>query len=255
MADSLDVDRLERAVKSVYEDVAQTPDEEYHFEMGRGLAETLGYPPGQLDRIPEAALASFAGVGYHFDDAALEEGDSVLDLGSGSGTDVFVAALQVGESGSVTGLDMTHEQLTKARRLRDEAGFENVTFEHGYIEEIPFDDGAFDAVISNGVINLSPEKQQVFEEAHRVLQDGGRLAVSDIISEELMPESIKNDEDLWASCIGGAEQIDRYTTLIEETGFDVLDVSENAEYAFISEQAANACQKYGVKSASVNAVA
>jgi SAM-dependent methyltransferase len=253
MAQSLDVERLERAVKSVYRDVAETPDEDYHFEMGRALAERLGYAPDDLDRIPSEAMESFAGVGYHFDFADLEAGDDVLDLGSGSGTDVFVAALHVGETGSVTGLDMTHEQLEKARALRDEAGLDTVSFEQGYIEEIPFDDGTFDAVVSNGVINLSPDKPQVFEEANRVLADGGRLAISDIISEELMPESIKSDEDLWAACIGGAEQVDRYTSLVEQAGFELGAVRENPEYEFISDQAANACQKYGVKSISLSA--
>ena len=253
MANSLDVERLERAVKSVYRDVAETPNEEYHFEMGRELAERLGYPVSDLDRIPAQALDSFAGVGYHFDFADLREGDDVLDLGSGSGTDVFVAALRVGESGSVTGLDMTDQQLTKARRIRDEAGMDNVSFERGYVEDAPFDDGAFDAVISNGVVNLSPDKRNVFEEANRVLAAGGRLALSDIISEKVMPESIKNNEDLWAACIGGAEQVDRYTALIEESGFEVAAVRDNTQYEFVSEQAANACQKYGVKSISLGA--
>lgn len=251
MASSLDVDRLERAVKSVYRDVAEAPNEEYHFEMGRDLAERLGYAPEDLDRIPAAALDSFAGVGYHFDLAAIEPGDTVLDLGSGSGTDVFVAALHAGEVGSVTGLDMTDQQLEKARQLRDDEGFETVTFEQGYIEELPFEDGQFDVVISNGVINLSPDKPRVFEEARRVLAAGGRLAISDIISEEQMPQSIKTDEDLWAACIGGAEQVDRYTGLIEDAGLAVEEVRDNTEYAFISERAANACQKYGVKSVSV----
>jgi ubiquinone/menaquinone biosynthesis C-methylase UbiE len=253
MANSLDVDKLEDAVKSVYRDVAEEPDEGYHFEMGRGLAERLGYPPEQLDRIPVEAIESFAGVGYCFDLADIQEGDDVLDLGSGSGTDAFVAALHAGDAGSVTGVDMTDEQLEKARTLRDDAGLENVSFEHGYIEDVPFDDGAFDVVVSNGVINLSPDKAQVFEEAHRVLAPGGRLAVSDIISEEVMPESIKTDEDLWAACIGGAEQIDRYTTSIEAAGFSVTDLRENTGYEFVSERAANACQKYGVKSITLGA--
>ncbi|WP_129114761.1 methyltransferase domain-containing protein [Halegenticoccus tardaugens] len=253
MANSLDVEKLERAVKNVYRDVAEAPTEEYHFEMGRPLAERLGYPAGDLDRIPAEALESFAGVGYHFDLADLEEGDDVLDLGSGSGTDAFVAALHVGESGSVTGVDMTDEQLEKARGLRDEARMDTVSFEAGYIEELPFEDGTFDVVISNGVINLSPEKTRVFEEANRVLTSGGRIAVSDIISERQMPESIKTDADLWAACIGGAEQIERYTTLIEAAGFEVTDVRDNATYEFISDQAANACQKYGVKSISLGA--
>lgn len=259
MTHALDVERLERAVKSVYRDVAEAPNEDYHFEMGRGLAERLGYPPSDLDRIPAQALESFAGVGYHFDFAALEARDDVLDLGSGSGTDVFVSALHVGSdgsdasSGSVTGLDMTDHQLAKARRLRDETGAEPVSFEKGYIEDAPFEDASFDVVVSNGVINLSPDKQRVFEEAYRVLRPGGRLAISDIISEKLMPESIKNNEDLWAACIGGAEQADRYTALIENAGFEVEELRENTDYQFISDQAANACQKYGVKSISLGA--
>ncbi|MFC6837834.1 methyltransferase domain-containing protein [Halomarina ordinaria] len=253
MPESLDIDRLERAVKSVYRDVAEEPAEEYHFEMGRPLAERLGYPDRDLDTIPEEALESFAGVGYHFDFAGLDEGDDVLDLGSGSGTDVFVAAVHVGESGSVTGVDMTDEQLVKARHLRDEGEMDNVSFERGYIEDLPFEDGTFDVVLSNGVINLSPDKQQVFTEANRVLTAGGRIAISDIISEEPMPESIKNNEDLWAACIGGAEQVDRYTRLIEAAGFEVRDVRDNQQYEFVSAQAANACQQYGVKSISLGA--
>jgi SAM-dependent methyltransferase len=251
MPDTLDVDKLEQEVKHVYQTVAATPDEEFHFEMGRDLAERLGYPAADLDRIPDEAIESFAGVGYHFDLAALAAGDDVLDLGSGSGTDAFVAALHVGDDGSVTGLDMTHEQLEKGRELRDDAEMDAVSFEHGYVEDLPFEDDSFDVVVSNGVINLSPEKDRVFAEANRVLRPGGRLAVSDIISEERMPESIKSDADLWAACIGGAMQIDLYTDAVDAAGFDVVDLRENPEYEFISEQAANACQKYGVKSISL----
>lgn len=253
MTNALDVEKLEREVKNVYRDVAQTPEEDYHFEMGRALAERLGYPADDLDRIPAAALESFAGVGYHFDLAGIEASDRVLDLGSGSGTDVFVAALHTGDAGSVTGIDMTDEQLAKARQLRDEAGVETVTFEKGYIEELPFEDESFDVVVSNGVINLSSEKNRVFEEALRVLAPGGRLALSDIISETRMPDSIKSNADLWAACIGGAEQVNDYTDLIEDAGFEVAEVRENPQYEFISDQAANACSKYGVKSASVSA--
>lgn len=254
MAELLDVEKLEREVKAVYRDVAQTPDGEFHFEMGRPLAERLGYPPEDLDQVPPEAIASFAGVGYHFDFADVQEGDAVLDLGSGSGMDAFVAALYVGESGSVTGLDMTDEQLENARQLRDTAGMNNVRFEKGYIEELPFEDEMFDVVISNGVINLSAEKERVFEEARRVLTPEGRLAISDIISESQMPESIKTDADLWAACIGGADQIDDYTSTIETSGFEVTSVRENDRYAFISEQAHGACQKYGVKSVSLVAI-
>ncbi|WP_336344355.1 methyltransferase domain-containing protein [Halalkalicoccus ordinarius] len=253
MAETLDIDKLEREVKAVYRDVARTPNEEFHFEMGRPLAEQLGYSPADLDRIPDEAIDSFAGVGYHFDLANCQDGDDVLDLGSGSGMDVFVAALHVGNTGSVTGLDMTNEQLEKARGLRDEAGLENVSFERGHIEDLPFEDETFDIVVSNGVINLSPKKERVFEEASRVLKPGGRVALSDIISETEMPDSIKTNADLWAACIGGAEQINEYTSMIETAGFDVVEVRENPQYEFTSNQAQNACQKYGVKSISLGA--
>jgi ubiquinone/menaquinone biosynthesis C-methylase UbiE len=203
--------------------------------------------------VPDPAIESFAGVGYHFDLARLEAGETVMDLGSGSGMDLFVAGLHVTEIGTVTGVDMTDAQVEKARELASDNGFHNVRVRHGYIEDLPFEDASFDAVVSNGVINLSAEKQQVFEEAHRVLKPGGRLAVSDIISEQQMPESIKSDADLWAACIGGAAQIDSYTDLIQMAGFEVGEVRENPGYEFISERAANACQKYGVKSVTVRA--
>lgn len=253
MAQTLDVGKLEREVKAVYRDVAEAPEGEFHFEMGRPLAERLGYPSNDLDRVPKKAIDSFAGVGYHFDLADIQEGDDVLDLGSGSGMDAFVATFYVGETGSVTGLDMTDEQLAKSRELRDEAGIENVSFDQGYIEEVPFPDDSFDVVISNGVVNLSAEKGRVFEEVRRVLGPDGRLAFSDIISERRMPERIKADADLWAACIGGAEQVDDYTELIETPGFDVIEVRENPQYAFISEQAQGACGTYGVKSVSLAA--
>lgn len=253
MATTLDERELEQKVKAVYRDVAEAPDGDRHFEMGWSLAERLGYPPADLDRIPAAAIDSFAGVGYHFDLVDLQPGDDVLDLGSGSGMDAFVAALHVGEHGSVTGLDMTDEQLAKARQLRDDAGMENVSFENGYIEELPFEDGTFDVIVSNGVINLSAMKDRVVDEMSRVLTPDGRLGISDIISEEQMPESIKTDADLWASCIGGAMQIDDYTSMMEMPGFDVTEMRENSQYEFTSEQAQGACQKYGVKSISLTA--
>lgn len=253
MAKSLDVEKLEHEVKAVYRDVAQTPDGEFHFEMGRPLAKRLGYRSEELDWAPEEAIDSFAGVGYHFDLADLQKGEDVLDLGSGSGMDIFVAALHVGENGTVTGLDMTDEQLANARRLRDEMGFQNVAFEQGYIEDLPFADEVFDVVVSNGVVNLSAEKDRVFEEVRRVLKPGGRIALSDIISERRLSEGIKTDADLWAACIGGAEQIDDYGSLIEAPGFEITEVRDNPQYEFTSEQAQGACQKYGVKSISLSA--
>jgi arsenite methyltransferase len=250
MEATVDTQQLEAKVKDMYRHVAEQPRGKYHFEMGRPMAERLGYPPDVLDRIPDGAIESFAGVGYFFDLAKLREGESVIDLGSGSGMDVFFAALQVGKSGSVVGIDFTAEQLDKARGLAGEAGVDQVELREGRIEKLPADDTTFDCVISNGVINLSPEKERVFAEAVRVLRPGGRLAIADIVSESQLKESIVCDADLWASCIGGAAQEDAYRAAIEGSGLRVEELRENP-YRFISDQARNASEKYGVKSVSI----
>ncbi|MFQ5972660.1 MAG: methyltransferase domain-containing protein, partial [Alphaproteobacteria bacterium] len=250
------VDRqdLENQVKDMYRQVAQNPHGDFHFEMGRSLTERLGYAPEDLDRIPAAAVESFAGVGYHFDLADLKPGESVLDLGSGSGTDTFIAALRVGSSGRVVGIDMTDEQRHKAERLRDEAGFRNVAYLKGYIEKLPVDDESFDAVISNGVINLSPDKPGVFREAARVLKSRGRLAISDIVTEVHLPEGVSSNATLWAACIGGAMQQDSYAAAIGSAGFELISKQDNERYRFISENAIGASKKFGVKSISLLAV-
>jgi SAM-dependent methyltransferase len=173
----LDTSELVRQVQAVYRQVAQQPSAEFHFPLGRPVARRLGYPAGLLDGVPAEALASFAGVGYALDLAGLTPGLRVLDLGSGSGTDSFAAARLVGPTGQVTGIDMTDEQRIKADRLR--AGAAHLRFFPGRLEELPFDDASFDVVISNGVINLCPDKARVFAEAARVLVAGGRLAVAD----------------------------------------------------------------------------
>ena len=167
MESALDTRELEAKVKDMYRHVAEEPEGSYHFELGRSLAERLGYPPEMLDRIPDGAIESFAGVGYFFDLAELTPGESVVDLGSGSGMDVFFAALAVGAEGKVIGVDFTSEQLAKGRRLGTEHGLGQTEFREGRIEELPIDDASVDCVISNGVINLSPEKERVFAEAAR----------------------------------------------------------------------------------------
>lgn len=242
---------LEQKVKNMYREVALHPNEKYHFEMGRGLAEKLGYDPKQLDQIPQEAIESFAGVGFFFDYAAIKEGEKVLDLGSGSGMDTFLAALKVGKTGSVTGLDMTDEQLQKAERLRAQYGFNTVSFHKGYIESLPFEDNSFDVVISNGVINLCPDKSKAFKEIGRVLKPGGRLAIADIVSEKNLPDNVVCDSTLWASCIGGASQEDAYSTAIKTGGLNIVAVITNESYAFISSSAQSASKKFGVKSVSL----
>lgn len=242
---------LESRVKTMYCEVAENPHGEFHFEMGRGLAERLGYLADELDRVPAEAIDSFAGVGHHFDLAAPATGEVVLDLGSGSGMDTFIAALRVGPRGHVIGIDMTDAQRAKAERLRDAHGFGQISYLKGYIEEVPQPDASADAVISNGVINLSADKPAVFREIARVLKSGGRLAISDIVAERELPEGIVCNPTLWAACIGGAAQQDAYREMIASAGLRVVEMRDNPAYRFISANAQAACRKYGVKSVSV----
>jgi arsenite methyltransferase len=247
----LDTTELEDRVKLMYQEVALEPEHEFHFETGRVLAERLGYPSEDLDRIPAGAIESFAGVGYFLDLAAISAGEAVLDLGSGSGTDSFAAGLRTRQDGHDVGVDMTEAQLAKARRLAEEDGFAHVEFRAGYIERPPVDEGSFDCVISNGVINLSPDKRAVFAAAARALRQGGRLALADIVSERQLPEGVTCDASLWAACIGGAMQRDGYRQAIEAAGFEIEAWRENRAYRFVSERAANATEKYGVTSISL----
>jgi SAM-dependent methyltransferase len=196
---TFDTKDLEERVKQLYRDVALRPADTFHFETGRALALRLGYPPDQLDAIPAAAVESYAGVGYFLDLAAMGAGETVVDLGSGSGTDSLLAARLVGPGGRVIGVDMTDAQLDKAARLAAAGGLDQVEFRHGHIERLPLDDGRADVVISNGVINLSPDKSAVFAEAARVLRRGGRLALADIVTDDQLPDGVTRDASLWAA--------------------------------------------------------
>jgi len=248
VARRLDTSELEERVKSMYQEVALEPGHDFHFETGRALAERLGYPSVDLDRIPAAAIDSFAGVGYFLDLAAVASGDMVLDLGSGSGTDTFAAALTAER---VVGVDMTDAQLAKARGLTAEGGFSNVEFRAASTEPPPVDDGTFDCATPQDVINLSPDKPAVFAAAARALRPGGRLALADIVSATQLPEGVTCDASLWAACIGGAMQRDGYREAIEAAGFEVETWRENTDYRFVSDRADNATQKYGVTSISL----
>jgi len=248
----VDRDLLEAKVREMYRQVAKEDEAELHFAVGRQLALRVGYPQEILDAIPAEALASFAGVGYHLDLARLVPGEQVLDLGSGSGTDVFCAALQVGTSGRVVGVDFTDEQIQKASRLRDCENFAQAEFVEGSIDNLPFEDASFDAVISNGVINLSPVKNRVFAEMARVLRPGGRVAIADIVSGRALKERTRRNVELWAACIAGAIPRDSYLGALEGAGFRIEEVRTN-DYDFISERALDACSTYGVESISLAA--
>jgi len=248
----VDRDLLEAKVREMYRQVAKEDEAELHFAVGRQLALRVGYPQEILDAIPAEALASFAGVGYHLDLARLVPEEQILDLGSGSGTDVFCAALQVGTSGRVVGVDFTDEQIQKASRLRDCENFAQAEFVEGSIDNLPFEDASFDAVISNGVINLSPVKNRVFAEMARVLRPGGRVAIADIVSGRALKERTRRNVELWAACIAGAIPRDSYLGALEGAGFRIEEVRTN-DYDFISERALDACSTYGVESISLAA--
>ena len=246
----IDVDALETKVKDMYRQVAEEPHTGFHFEVGRRLALRLGYDEGRLAAVPPPAVDSFAGVGFFFDLADLQPGEHVVDLGSGSGMDALYAAGLVGPSGGVTGIDFTPEQLAKARRLAEQAGVTWVEFREGRIDRSPLGDEAADCVVSNGVINLCPDKAAVFAEAARLLRPGGRLAIADIVTDQPLTDAIVCNVDLWASCIGGAPQEARYLQAIEGAGLVIREVRANP-YEFLSDQARGASAQYGVKSISV----
>jgi SAM-dependent methyltransferase len=254
MSTKVDARELEGKVKEMYRDVATNPRGEFHFEMGRAMAERLGYASADLDRVPAEAIESFAGVGHFFHLAALQPGEVVIDLGSGSGMDTFVAALKVGATGRVLGIDMTPEQLAKAERLRRQFDFRNIAYLDSYIAETGLEPDTADCVISNGVINLAPDKARVFKEAARLLRPGGRLAIADIVTDVQLPDSVVCSADLWAACIGGAAQRDSYREQIERAGFAVRTVQDNPGYRFISNRALGATRKFGVKSVSILAI-
>ena len=247
----VDPEELDRHIAEMYRDVANEAGRDLHFPTGRSLAEALGYPTELLDRLPAEAVRSFAGVGYHFGLARLLPGELVLDLGSGSGMDVFAAALQVGPQGGVVGVDITPEQLAKAARLVRE---EPVTFRRARIEELPFDDGWFDVVISNGVVNLSPDKRRVFAEAERVLRPGGRLALADIVTERQIAARTTCQAELWAACIAGASRRELYVEDIAATGLELQVVQPNPGYRFTSDRAQRTTEKYGAHSISLLAL-
>ena len=247
----VDPEELDRQIADMYRDVANGVETDLHFPTGRSLAEALGYPAELLDRLPAEAVNSFAGVGYHFGLARLLPGERVLDLGSGSGMDAFAAAVQVGRNGSVTGVDITPEQLAKAERLvRDD----HVSFRRARTEELPFETGSFDVVISNGVVNLSPEKRRVFAEAARVLRPGGRLALADIVTERQIAARTACQAELWAACIAGASQRELYMADIAAAGLELQVVQPNPAYRFTSERARQTTEKYGAQSVSLLAL-
>ena len=192
----IDVELLKSEIKKTYASVSAEPEREFVFPTGRAWAEDLGYPD-ELANVPESAVESFAGVANPWTMGRLAAGERVLDLGSGAGTDSLVAAQMVGDQGHVTGIDMTPEMLAKARSAATAMGVSNVEFVEGEAERLPFPDASFDAVVSNGVIDLIPDKDAVFAELHRVLAPGGRMQIADVTIQNPVSEEGRREIDLW----------------------------------------------------------
>ena len=195
--EGLDVDLLRSEIQRTYTAVSREPERDFMFPTGRAWATDLGYPTELLQRVPDAACESFAGVANPFSLGPLEPGEDVLDLGCGSGTDSLIAAQMVGPTGTVSGIDMTPEMVTNARRATTEIGLDTVTIIEASAEQLPFADASFDIVISNGVIDLIPDKDAVFSEIVRVLRPGGRVQFADVTIQRPVSKEGRRNIDLW----------------------------------------------------------
>lgn len=197
IVDLVDVELLRHEVQQKYREVAEAPAGDFHFHTGREHALNMGYPKEAVDRLPDEACAAFAGVANPFHWGLPQPGERVVDLGSGAGMDSFIAAMAVGDEGHVIGIDMTQEMVDRSERLARDLGITNVDFRLGFIEGLPMKEAWADRVISNGVINLCPDKLGVYREVHRILKPGGRMTIADICVEKPVPEGALKDIDLW----------------------------------------------------------
>jgi len=218
------------AVRRMYTEVAVAPEREFHFPTGRRACEFLGYPAAQLDAIPATAVESFAGVGYPFAAGVVREGDVVLDIGAGSGTDALIAARLAGPAGCVIGLDMTEAMRDKLRANAVRAGMDHVQALAGNAEAIPLPDASVDVVTTNGVLNLVPDKARAIREIARVLRPGGRLQLADIVVRSLPSEACRAQPELWAECIVGATTEASYVASFEAAGLGAVEVLSHRDY-------------------------
>ena len=244
------------AVQAMYTDVARHPDRPYHFPTGAAACTLVGYPGDRLARLPASAVESFAGVGYPFAANVLRDGDSVLDIGSGSGTDALLAAIAIGARGRVFGLDMTAAMLAKFQSNIAAARATNVDALEGNAEQIPLPDAAIDVVTSNGVLNLVPDKTAAFAEIYRVLKPGGRVQIADIALGSPISAECANNPRMWAECVVGATLEDEYTRLLRSAGLDGIEVLGRLDYfsASISAETRSIASSFGACSIVLRAV-
>jgi arsenite methyltransferase len=222
-------DLIFKAVEEMYTDVASRPGTAFHFPTGRLACLWVGYPADQLDAVPAEATESFAGVGYPFAADVIREGDTVLDIGSGSGTDALIAALVAGAAGTVHALDMTEAMREKLRRNVAAMKAANVRVVEGNAESIPLPDASVDVVTSNGVLNLVPDKRAAFAEVARVLKPGGKVQIADIALQVPVGEASRENPRLWAECVVGAIVEDDYLSRLRSAGLEV-DVIRGMDY-------------------------
>lgn len=235
---SLNKDLIFNAVRAMYTDVALHPEREYHFPTGRAACVFVGYPDARLAQLPAVAVESFAGVAYPFAANVIADGDTVLDIGSGSGTDLLLAARSVGDGGHAIGLDITAAMLEKIASSIAAAAASNVRLLEGNAEKIPLPDGSVDVVTSNGVLNLVPDKRAAFAEIHRVLKPGGRLQIGDIALGEPLSGDCLSNPKLWAECVVGATLEGEYVTMLQQAGFTHIEVLGRLDYFRASASAA-----------------
>src|SRR3954452_21487733 len=223
-----DVDRLRAQVVATYERVARDPAGEFHFHRGaRYAADYLRYDVAELAMLPEGCTSRFAGVGNPLRIGPVSRGETVLDHACGAGMDALLAARRVGPAGRVIGVDMTPEMRQAALEAADQAGLGSIVeIREGFFEQLPVDDETIDVVLSNGVVNLSPDKAQVFREIHRVLRPGGRLYLADVVVRRELKYEVRNNPDLWAACIAGALPESELATLALATGFGGPRITE-----------------------------
>jgi SAM-dependent methyltransferase len=243
---------LRDAIRSEYEAVATDPSRGFHFHTGRPLARLLGYPDALLEGIPEDAIASMAGTGNPFALGPIGEGERIVDCGSGAGVDSIVAARLAGPTGAVIGVDMTTAMILKARAAAAMAGVANAEFREGYLEGLPVDDAWADLVISNGVLNLVPDKPSALAEMHRVLRPGGRLQLADIVLGRPVSDGAKQDVSLWTGCIAGGLPRTELAALVSEAGFRDVQVLDGIDVFAGAPQHSNAAA-YGTIGAGIRA--
>ena len=249
---AVDIEALRASIRDEYAAVALEPDRGFHFHTGYRLAAILGYPQEWIESLPRGAVVSMAGTGNPFALGDIRSGERVVDCGSGAGADALIAARLVGPTGRVIGVDMTPEMLATARVSADEAGLTNVEFREGLLEALPVETDWADVVISNGVLNLVPDKAVALAEMHRVLRPGGRLLAADIVLERAVSATSKHDVSLWTGCIAGGLLADELLALIAAAGFVDIELVPGGDVFAGAPQQSSAAD-FGTRGAGIRA--